>query len=145
MQGKQWGYFNLHSAWCFKSINYTCLENMPLTCRTTNAPVLANPGAIPPDIKLGRLYMKDLQCINGFLSQLGRMGYFYPPFPSIFLSLASLMLAPLTERLEQANISLPCCYNYRQNYEKYTFQASRHHNGRQINAKISFNNSSPSV
>ena len=38
------------------------------------------------------------------------------------------------------NISLSCCYNYTQNYKKNTLQAKRHHDGRQINAKISFHN-----
>ena len=38
------------------------------------------------------------------------------------------------------NISLSCCYNYTQNYKKNTVQAKRHHDGRQINAKISFHN-----
>ena len=38
------------------------------------------------------------------------------------------------------NISLSCCYNYTQNYKKNTMQAKRHHDGREINAKISFHN-----
>ena len=38
------------------------------------------------------------------------------------------------------NISLSCCYNYTQNFKKNTMQAKRHHDGRGINAKISFHN-----
>ena len=35
-------------------------------------------------------------------------------------------------------ISLSCCYNYTQNYKKNTMQAARHHDGKNVNAKISF-------
>ena len=41
------------------------------------------------------------------------------------------------------NISLSCCYNYTQNYKKNTMQAKRHHDGKEINAKISFHNPPP--
>ena len=47
--------------------------------------------------------------------------------------LALLSLAP-----EDFSISLSCCYNYTQNFQKGTYEARRHHEGRGINACISF-------
>ena len=37
-------------------------------------------------------------------------------------------------------ISPSCCYNYTQNYKKNRMQATRHHESKGINAKISLHN-----
>ena len=37
-------------------------------------------------------------------------------------------------------ISLSCCYNYTYNYNKNTMEVIQHHDGKNINAKISLHN-----
>ena len=60
---KPCGTYIQHCVFVFRTQTCTLIENMPPTRRTRNASTPADPGPIPADLELGRLYVKDLRSL----------------------------------------------------------------------------------